>query len=402
MPLEKRGKNSWRITVNVGYDPVTGERIRITKTIKAENKTEAQKTEKIMLAEAAKKHILNPSKMTLEEFFAYWLKNYANPKLAARTLESYQEVFQRIKLALGHKKIDKIEPKHILAFIDNLRTCKRWDKKDGNLSAATIRKTYGLLNSLFQKALQWGFISSNPVAAVDAPRYLYVNDKTIMTPEETGKFLVLLEKHAEMKYRVWCSIAIMCGLRRGEVYGLQWKHIDFKNNTIRVKQSSVYIKGRGIQIKSPKTTYSERIVSVSDSLIVMMADYFASQDRRRERLANLWEGGEDILDDYLFTTWNGKPAHPDTMTKWLHKFTVAHKLPKVTPHSFRHMTATFLIAAGIDLTTVAGKLGHADSTTTQKVYSHLLQKTEQQTAKTMDIILSNSIVNAKKYCKENR
>jgi len=143
--------------------------------------------------------------MTLEEFFAYWLKNYANPKLAARTLESYQEVFQRLKLALGHKKIDKIEPKHILAFIDNLRTCKRWDKKEGNLSAAIIRKTYGLLNSLFQKALQWGFILSNPVAAVDAPRYLYVNDKTIMTPEETGKFLVLLEKHAEMKYRVWCG-----------------------------------------------------------------------------------------------------------------------------------------------------------------------------------------------------
>lgn len=395
MPLEKRGVNSWRITINIGYDPVTGERIRITKTIKAENKTEAQKIEKIMIAEATRKKVLNPSKMTVAAFFKYWMKHYAQPKLAERTMESYHEGFYRIDLALGHKKIDKVETKHILVFLDNLRTCPRLDGKEGTLSPATLRKTYGLLNGLFKKAAQWGFILSNPVETVDAPNYKYANKKTILTPQETGSFLLLLEKFADMKYRIWCLVAIICGLRREEVYGLQWKHINFNANTIKVEQACVYIKKKGLQIKDTKNVFSDRIVSVPESLMNLLAAYFANKDREREQLANLWQGADNIVDDFLFTTWNGRVAHPDTITKWLHKFVRIHELPVITPHSFRHMTATFLIAAGTDLTTVAGKLGHVDSTTTQRVYSHLLQKSEKQTAHTMDEILSKSIENAK-------
>ena len=72
-------------------------------------------------------------------------------------------------------------------------------------------------------------------------------------------------------------------------------------------------------------------------------------------------------------------------------------LPHITPHSFRHMTATFLITASVDLTTAAGKLGQENSTTTQIIYSHLLDKSEKETANTMEAILSQSMIAACKF-----
>ncbi|WP_196600960.1 tyrosine-type recombinase/integrase, partial [Pectinatus frisingensis] len=61
-------------------------------------------------------------------------------------------------------------------------------------------------------------------------------------------------------------------------------------------------------------------------------------------------------------------AHPDSINSWLSKFVKKHDLPHISPHSFRHMAATYLINAGVGLATVAGKLGHSNSTTTQVVY----------------------------------
>lgn len=79
------------------------------------------------------------------------------------------------------------------------------------------------------------------------------------------------------------------------------------------------------------------------------------------------------------------------MNIWLKKFTKKHNLPAISPHSLRHMTATYLINAGVDLVTVAGVMGHINSTTTQTVYAHFLQKTQNKTVKIMDKILIDSI-----------
>ena len=392
MPVQKRGNKSWRITISNGFN-IHGERVRITKTVCAVNKTEAEKMEKILTAEIVKKGSMTPSKMTLKEFFDYWLKNYALPQLADKTIASYKDLYRRVDIALGHKPIDKIEPKHMLLFFKNLRQCPRMDGKEGTLSSATQRKTYAMLHVLFQTALKWGFIIANPIDAVDAPKHRYKNNKIILDREAVGTFLLLL-RQVELKYRIWCSISIMCGLRREEIYGLQWRHVDFDKSTLKIEQACVYTKGKGVTIKNTKNDFSERTISVPHGFMEELKKYKQSKTDEKARLANLWQGADAIEKDFLFTTWNGRVAHPDTITKWLHKFVVKHDLPHITPHSFRHMTATFLINAGVDLTTVAGKLGHANSTTTQIIYSHLLDKSEKETANTMEAILSQSMIAA--------
>jgi|GEM_PF-2767300 len=127
-----------------------------------------------------------------------------------------------------------------------------------------------------------------------------------------------------------------------------------------------------------------------------LKDYREEKKQERLALTNKWEGGKTFDEDFLFTTWNGHPGCPGAMNCWLKRFIKAHDFPKISPHSFRHMTATYLITAGVNLRTVAGKLGHSNSTTTQLVYSHLMQHAETETANVMDNILQDSLHEAEK------
>ena len=108
---------------------------------------------------------------------------------------------------------------------------------------------------------------------------------------------------------------------------------------------------------------------------------------------NKWQGAKNIEDNFIFTTFYGAISHPDSMNIWLRKFVKKNNLPPISPHSLRHMTATYLINAGVDLVTVAGVMGHVNSTTTQIVYAHVLQKSQNKTAQIMDNILNESISN---------
>lgn len=390
MPVQKRGKNSWLITINNGSDE-HGNRIRITRTVHAENKTEAMRYEKILAGEVAKKYRINPHKMTLHNFYEYWTTNYLYAQNRSdKTIQSYNELFRRIDAALGHKAIDKILPRHILSFLQQLQDCCRLDKRQGKLSANSIRKHYVLLNLVFKKAVQWHFIINNPVENIDAPKYKYNNHKKILNREELGKFLIALNDE-NIKYRLWAMLCLSLGLRRGEVIGLQWKHIDFKQKTVTIEQSVQYIVHKGLKIKPPKTESSNRILELSDTLIELLYSYKHIKQQEQHRLCNKWIGAKDIKENFIFTNFYGGVAHPDSMNIWLKKFTKKHNLPAISPHSLRHMTATYLINAGVDLVTVAGVMGHINSTTTQTVYAHFLQKTQNKTVKIMDKILIDSI-----------
>jgi len=186
---------------------------------------------------------------------------------------------------------------------------------------------------------------------------------------------------------------------------LQWKHIDTEAGTIKIEQAGQYLPGKGVFIKSTKNESSEPVVTVSASIIPFIKKYKATQLARRLELGKVseggkWAGAEEALEDFVFTTWDGQIAHPDSINTWLKKFTAKNKLPAITPHSFRHMAATYLITSGMDIRTVAGKLGHANTTTTTVVYAHLLKSAEQETATRMDSFMLQATEKAKEKQKK--
>ena len=100
-------------------------------------------------------------------------------------------------------------------------------------------------------------------------------------------------------------------------------------------------------------------------------------------MGNLWED-----NDKLFTQWNGKPIHPDSISNWFAAFVRKNNLPNVSIHSLRHTNATLLIASGTPLKTVSNRLGHAQLSTTGNIYAHAIRATDKAAAETLQDILS--------------
>lgn len=243
-----------------------------------------------------------------------------------------------------------------------------------------------------------GHMSYNPCERTEAPKQER-HQEDIYNEEQTGRFLVLLEKE-EVKHRVMALITLATGCRRGETMGLQWKHVDFDNGTIRIEQTSQYLTGKGTFTKDPKTRNSKRTVTIPESITALLKIHKTNEAAKRLKLGERWAGEKKIEDDFVFTTWEGKQAHPDSMNTWLKKFVADNKLPTITSKSFRHMAATYLITSGTDIRTVAGKLGHANTTTTTVVYSHLLKSAEKETADKMGDFLQQATNNEKEKQKK--
>lgn len=103
-------------------------------------------------------------------------------------------------------------------------------------------------------------------------------------------------------------------------------------------------------------------------------------------------GDQWIENDRLFTQWNGKPIHSDTTTGWFSNFVAKNNLPKITLHSLRHTNATLMIAEGTDIWTVSNRLGHAQTSTTLNIYTHVLKSRDSIAADNLDNILSINII----------
>ena len=185
-----------------------------------------------------------------------------------------------------------------------------------------------------------------------------------------------------LQHQVIVVLALYTGMRRGEICGLEWKDINFKHAIINVSRSSLYLPGKGIFTDETKNTSSIRPIKVPDHVIQLLKKYRLQQKEQRLKLGDRWQNSGRIL-----VQWNGAPIHPSTVTNWSHTFILNSDLPDIHLHSIRHTNITLQIAGGIPLTTVAARAGHANSSTTSKIYAHAIQSSDEAASQYLDNIL---------------
>lgn len=409
--IEKRGDNSYRLTVSCGYDK-DNKKIRRYKTINL-----SKISPKKQLAEAQRQFILfqeeikrglyvNSDKISFSEFIDKWLTDYANVNLQPKTLLEYKNLLNRIIPALGHIKLIQLQPTHLTEFYNNLREDGiRNDGKPGGLSEKTILHHHRLISSILTGALQWGFILSNPTSRVKAPK-IVKKEARHFNVEETAYILELIESKP-LKYRVMITLAIYGGMRQGELTALTWSDIDFDNCIISINKSLQHLPGQDTFIKGTKTE-TNRSISVPKVSMLLLREYKLWQNGERQKLGNLWHDS-----DALFTAIDGKPIFPSTISKWFLKFIRNHNksivnddaiskedkakylLPEVNFHGLRHTSATLLISQNVDISTVSKRLGHARTSTTMDIYSHSLQKSDVAASDKLQDLFSKKSKNKK-------
>ncbi|MDR5566990.1 site-specific integrase [Paenibacillus larvae] len=391
--IEKRGTNSWRLVVEAGYDS-KGKRVKRTKTIRVEDQALLRTTKKLREFLETELHkfkieiesgaYIAPEKMTFSAFAEEWREKYAIKNLGLKTLYVYESCLKnRILPAFGHLRLGEVKPIHVIDFLDLLgKNGKRKDGKDGTLSSSSIQYHYRVLKNIFSRAVEWKIIKHNPIADIQKPKVVY----KVITPydEQEVQLLFKFLQNEPYHWRMMVTLALTTGLRRGELLGLEWKHIDLENGIIDVVQSlSISLKGE-IVLKEPKTKNAKRKVSLPSSVLVELKEYY--QRRRKERLEmkDAWQG----TYDFVFSHPDGQPFHHERPYLWFRRFIQKNDLRYIRFHDLRHTSATLLINQGVHAKIISERLGHGSITTTMNVYGHALRTADKTAAEKFEKILT--------------
>ncbi len=372
---------------------------------------------------------LDGEKITFREFSDRYLEEYAVHHLDPNTLAQYTALLQiHVTPVIGNLKLSKVQPRNLNTLYNQLLK-ERKDGRPGGYSPKTIRHIHNTISAIYTVAIRWNVVMDNPCERVEPPRA--VQSKTVkhFTLEQTEAFLEALNggleihirahdriddtgkgyhineyrenKNIPTQFKVFFNLALFCGMRRGELIALEWSDFDFKKNTVSITKSTSQINGK-VVTKPPKTESSNRIISVPASIMTLVKDYRKEQVEYRLTLGDAWEGS-----NYVFIQWNGRQMYPSTpygmfkkIIRW-YNATVSDEsdmLPDIPLHGLRHTSATLLISQNVDIRTVSGRLGHAQTSTTTDIYSHFLKRADEAASDTLENLFHPS----KKYEKEAR
>ena len=373
--IEKRGKNSYRLTVSEGFD-LNGKPMIHRKTVHGTKKDAEVELAKFV-TEVQNGLIIDGKSLKFSEFTEIWKRDYGSKELAPSTYNSYCRMLEtRLLPYFGHFYINKIKPTDIMKFYDLLEKDTQLVRKKGNngsktkkpLSGKTILEHHRLLRAMLHKAVYWQLIVANPAERVQPPKARKPKRKSY-DDEQTKILLENLEllSSEDTKYKVAIILTVFTGVRLGELMGLEWQDVDFKNGIISINRSSQYLADMGVFTKVPKTESSIREIAIPEFIISLLEEYKLWYEEQKSIYGELWTDS-----DRLFVQADGKPMHPSTISKWFVKYVGQIGLPVINFHGLRHTNASLLVAQNIDIAVISARLGHAQISTTLDFYVHPL------------------------------
>jgi len=370
--MRERSPGVWEVRAETGRDPITGRRRQVSRTVRG-TKRDAERTLNALSAKADQGALVG-TEATLKQLTDRWIAQVEND-LSPTTVRGYRGLLDnRIIPALGTKQVHRIRTDELDRFYLAL-------VNDEHLAPATVRQIHAVIRRAMRQAVRWGWISTNPAVNASPPRV----PRAEITPPDVDQVMKLLAYANEVDpaFGRLLHLAATTGARRGELCAIRWRDIDAESQTLTISHSIVEIPG-GLAEKDTKTHAARRIALDEGTLAVL--------SEQRAHVEHLAEAAEVELaaDAYVFSPEpNGqRPWFPTTFT---HRFEAVRKqlgLNHVRLHDLRHFAATRLIAAGVPVRTVSGRLGHANPATTLTVYAHFLEASDQAAAEVMGGLVS--------------
>lgn len=224
-------------------------------------------------------------------------------------------------------------------------------------------------------AVRWEWISSNPARIAVRPR-AKAPEPDPPSPTEAARLIdAAFAMDADWGVLVW--FVMTTGVRRGEVCALRWSDIDFDAEAVAIRRS--YVLHKGIGVEKDTKTHQMRRIALDSETVALLRD---QRGRVESRLTTL--GATFSERTYLFSSMrtpdHSAPYSPHAVSSRYKE--MAERLGIRTHlHSLRHYSATELLTAGVDLRTVAGRLGHGGGgATTLRVYAAWVAASDRKAA----------------------
>jgi len=311
-------------------------------------------------------------KITLNSWFDIWLQEYKKNTVKVGTYTIYQNNYNYyIKDRFGDKRINDIRAEHIQKLYNDLAV--------RDFATGSIKLISAMLNGCFKQAVMNGIIQKNPVSLATITKGKARKERKVFTLDEQKIFL----QYAKQSYLCdFFTLALMTGMRNGELRGLQWSDVDLKKQVIHVSHTLVYTKERGNFLDTPKTKTSKR-----DIPMINKAYQLLNQMYKNYKNSNLIQ----MNDDRFVFSLEGVPISRDRVSVEINRILTVIRdygieVDYVTCHCFRHTFATRCIENGMPPQVLKTILGHSSLSMTMDLYSHVLPNTKQDEMKKIENI----------------
>ena len=343
------------------------------------------------------------------------------------------EIEKYVLPILGNMKISNIKVGHCQKVVT--------DMQEKNLALSSIRHVKCAMNSVFKYAVNMEVIESNPVTNIIIPKGKKTTKAVILTVDQTKEFLDCLKWEYPVKYgkrqrtdsngheynvngyqttktipfqfQVYFNLAVFSGCRREEILALKWADINFEKQMISINKAVVKTKKYGQTIEETKTESSNRDLYMPYDCMHMLAVWKDQQMELCTSLSNQWLGQplNKFQDQFVFIQATGQRMDIYTPYSRLQSIIKDHNelitsraeliqdpqekedllskiLPHIRLHDLRHCSASLLISEGVNVASVAKRLGHSQIATTLNVYTHAFPERDKQASDMLDKALN--------------
>ncbi|WP_405811640.1 site-specific integrase [Streptomyces sp. NBC_01520] len=291
-----------------------------------------------------------PFKEYAEEWRAIQPHRPSTAKAVAQHLRCY------VYPAWEKRALGAIKPGDVQSWVTSLTTTH-------GLAASTSRTVFNTVNAVFRAAVRDRMIPHNPCAEAKLPSV--PRKKIVLLAVEQVR---TLSEEIPARYKGLVLLGAATGLRPGELFGLQLRHVDLLHAAVSVEQQIQQTAKHGVYVCPPKTARSHRTVPLPrmavDAMKAHLRDFPA--DGPESWIFTAPQGGPVVYTHFMDGSWRPACAKAG--------------IPKGTgPHALRHHYASLLIKHGESVKAVSERLGHTNAAMTLNIYTHLWPDSEERT-----------------------
>jgi len=369
---------SFQVIVYAGTDPLTRKPRYIRETLKTHGAAEIALTR---LQGQVDQNRHPKTDITLGQAISRWLEV---TKLEDTTRDRYEDLVRLyVKPTLGEVAAGKLDAEMLESFYARLQRCRglcdgrrRAGHECRPLSGSTVRKIHYVISAALEQAVRWRHLGVNPAALAIAPSANHTEPDP-PSAEEAAAVIGAAWSDPDWGLLLW--VIMITGMRRGEISALRWRHVDFATDTLIVQRANAQPKA-GVKEKQTKTRQQRRI-AIDPQTSALLLEH---RERWQERCQLLSVSFRDDMFVFSPAPDASEPYGPRSLSHRYRRLAVKLGLRSTRLHSLRHYAATELIAAGVDVRTVAGRLGHGSGgATTLKVYAAWVDEADRRAATTM-------------------
>lgn len=371
--ITQRG-NTFRIRVFVGTDN-NGKKIMKSTTFTPPKDITPKKAEKLAQEFAfeferqCRGYTQFNDCMRFSELADWYFDNFAPIELKESTIYTYKRQYKNhIAPVLGNMKLKDITTPKLTQIMQSYK-----------LNPSSVRKVYVIIQSIFHRAMEQGFIRINPCQNVILPKNKDRNKIMALNEDELRRFIKLINNSScdEDLKRIF-TFLLLTGMRCGECFGLAWENIDFDNQTISIRHTLNDVGGKH-SLTPPKTKKSIRTICMSNTTAAILKEQHKYVEQLKQAL-----GTSFAHPEMVFPSAKGNYRDRSSVLTSLKRMTKGTEFSHMTLHKLRHCNATMLLNMGVELKAISDHLGHCDINVTANTYADVLEGMKRNIAASIE------------------